>query len=228
LSRLVLLHYGDHPVIEPGELYLRVVLQDGAARPSWMEEYGNRLEDFRAQTAARRSWASWSPPTLQTRRPPPHRGHEAGRHLPARYRRDELARGFVRCGSSRTRGPGHAGHADHRGYRGQPGGGRALALARVREQPSSAGEQPSARASSRPARASPRRGQTRTGRARSADQQAPGAGEGALPPRRGAAARCSSTATIRCSEPGDRLVRVWIEEAEEDRPCQPGSETTRR
>jgi hypothetical protein len=50
VPRLVLLHYGDHPVIEPGGLYLRVILgQDGAARDAWMEEHFDCLEDFRAQ-----------------------------------------------------------------------------------------------------------------------------------------------------------------------------------
>jgi Arc/MetJ-type ribon-helix-helix transcriptional regulator len=47
---LGLLRYGDHPVIEPGELYLRVILgQDGAARDAWIEEHFDRLEEFRAQ-----------------------------------------------------------------------------------------------------------------------------------------------------------------------------------
>ena len=46
----MLLHHGDHPVIEPGELYLKVILrQDGAARDAWMQEHGDQLEDFRAQ-----------------------------------------------------------------------------------------------------------------------------------------------------------------------------------
>jgi hypothetical protein len=50
VPRLVLLHYGDHPVIEPGELYLQVILgQDRATRDAWMQEHGDRLEDFRAQ-----------------------------------------------------------------------------------------------------------------------------------------------------------------------------------
>ena len=50
MPRLVLLHYGDHPVIEPGELYLLVILrQDGAAQDAWREEHSGRLEDFRAQ-----------------------------------------------------------------------------------------------------------------------------------------------------------------------------------
>lgn len=50
VPRLVLLQYGDHPVVEPGELYLRVIFgQDLATPDAWMDEYGNRLEDFRAQ-----------------------------------------------------------------------------------------------------------------------------------------------------------------------------------
>jgi hypothetical protein len=47
---LVLLRHGDHPVVEPGELYLRVTVgQDDAARDAWFEEHGDRLEDFRVQ-----------------------------------------------------------------------------------------------------------------------------------------------------------------------------------
>jgi hypothetical protein len=50
VPQLALLHYGDHPLIEPGELYLRVFLgQDGATRDAWMEEHFDRLEDLRAQ-----------------------------------------------------------------------------------------------------------------------------------------------------------------------------------
>src|ERR1017187_2117358 len=50
VPRLVLLRYGDHPVIQPGELYLRVILGPGAvARDAWVEEHFDRLEDLRAQ-----------------------------------------------------------------------------------------------------------------------------------------------------------------------------------
>src|SRR5579863_2795939 len=50
VRRLVLLRYGDHPVIEPGELYLLVILgPDAAARDAWMAEHFDRLEDFRAR-----------------------------------------------------------------------------------------------------------------------------------------------------------------------------------
>jgi hypothetical protein len=49
VPQLMLLHYGDHPVIEPGELYLLVILgQDGARRDAWMVEHFDHLEDFRA------------------------------------------------------------------------------------------------------------------------------------------------------------------------------------
>jgi Arc/MetJ-type ribon-helix-helix transcriptional regulator len=50
VPQLALLHYGDHPVIEPGELYLRVILgPDGTTWDAWTEEHFDRLEDFRAQ-----------------------------------------------------------------------------------------------------------------------------------------------------------------------------------
>ena len=50
VPRLVLLRYGDHPVIEPGELYLLVIPgQDGATRDAWMAEHFDHLEDFRAR-----------------------------------------------------------------------------------------------------------------------------------------------------------------------------------
>ena len=50
VPRLVLLRYGDHPVIEPGELYLLVIPgQDGATQDAWMDEHFDRLVDFRAR-----------------------------------------------------------------------------------------------------------------------------------------------------------------------------------
>jgi hypothetical protein len=48
--QLVLLHHGDHPVIEPGELYLRVIpSQDGATLDLWTAEHSGRLKELRAQ-----------------------------------------------------------------------------------------------------------------------------------------------------------------------------------
>jgi len=49
--RLRLLQHGDHPVVEPGELWLRVLLgRDYAtSRDAWFHEHGDRLEEFRAE-----------------------------------------------------------------------------------------------------------------------------------------------------------------------------------
>ena len=48
--RLVLLRHGDEPGIEPGELYLGVIVgRDFAARERWMEEHADQLWDFCAQ-----------------------------------------------------------------------------------------------------------------------------------------------------------------------------------
>jgi hypothetical protein len=41
--RLVLLQHGDEPVIEPGELYLRIVLPDGTARARELDELKARF-----------------------------------------------------------------------------------------------------------------------------------------------------------------------------------------
>jgi hypothetical protein len=50
VPQLMLLHYGDHPLIEPGELYLLVILgQDSATRDAWMAEHFDHLEDLRAR-----------------------------------------------------------------------------------------------------------------------------------------------------------------------------------
>jgi Arc/MetJ-type ribon-helix-helix transcriptional regulator len=50
VPRLALLHYGDHPMIEPGELYLLVIPgQDGATQDAWWAEHFDRLENLRAQ-----------------------------------------------------------------------------------------------------------------------------------------------------------------------------------
>jgi hypothetical protein len=50
VPQLALLHHGDHLLIEPGELYLRVFLGlDGAGRAAWLDEHFGRLADLRAQ-----------------------------------------------------------------------------------------------------------------------------------------------------------------------------------
>jgi hypothetical protein len=63
VPRLALLRHGDHPVIEPGELYLQVIIgPDAAARDAWREQHfgGSRNS---ARSGFPRSRGSWSPPT---------------------------------------------------------------------------------------------------------------------------------------------------------------------
>jgi hypothetical protein len=56
VPRLVLLQYGDDPVVEPGDLYLRVLIRKDSTTPAaldawdaWHDEHGDWLEEFRAQ-----------------------------------------------------------------------------------------------------------------------------------------------------------------------------------
>jgi len=50
VPQLALLRHGDHPIIEPGELYLGIFLgSEPAARDAWMDQHFDGLEDFRAQ-----------------------------------------------------------------------------------------------------------------------------------------------------------------------------------
>jgi hypothetical protein len=70
----MLLHYGDHPVIELGELYLLVILgQDGATRDAWMAEHFDRLEDFRAAAPSRGQGVHGHHRRPRQRWPSPHR-----------------------------------------------------------------------------------------------------------------------------------------------------------
>ena len=85
VPRLVLLQYGDHPVVEPGEVYLRVIFgQDLAAPHAWMDEYGDRLEDFRAQRLPEVKGLVFTTDDSDTADRPPRRDHKDGRPLPAR------------------------------------------------------------------------------------------------------------------------------------------------
>jgi uncharacterized protein (DUF697 family) len=220
VSRLVLLHYGDHPVIEPGELYLRVVLQDGAARHSWMEEYGNRLEDFRAQRLPEVMgfMVTTDAPDGAGRRPTGVMKLDGISLLDTDE--DELARGFVPVRA-------HLGPVDlatldtliTAGIAASRAEGARWALARVREQPSSAGEQPSSTGEQPSSAGEPqaRADQERAGLdpliSRLQEQVKERYPHGGV--QRAALLQYGDDPWL---EPGDRLVRVWIEEAEEDPP----------
>ena len=171
VPQLALLHHGDHPLIEPGELYLRVFPgQDGATRDAWMNEHFRCLKDFRAQRLPEVKGFIVTADAPGSARTSPHSDQEDGRHLPARpgTGRDR-ARPYPGDGQARARGPGDAGRADHRGHRGQPRGGRALGCG---PHPRAAGLRPAQRAGGGARRASAAGSSPGPGRAGPAATQA--------------------------------------------------------
>jgi hypothetical protein len=216
VPRLALLHHGDHPVIEPGGLYLRVILgQDEAARDAWMEEYFDRLEDFRAQrlpevkgfivTTDVPDGAGLRPTGIM---------HPDGISL-LDPEEDELARGLTPVMA--RLGPADLATLDAlitAGIAGSRAEGARWALARIREQPAYAqlSERarepggPQARAGLNPAVLD----QLQSTLDEQVEEHFPGGGV-----RRVALLRHGDDPWV---EPGDLLVRVFIEEAEEDPP----------
>jgi hypothetical protein len=138
VPRLVLLHYGDHPVIEPGELYLLVILgSDGPTRDAWMAEHFDRLGDLRAQrlpevkgfmaTTGARDSAGLPPATIM---------QPAGISL-LDPEEDEIARGLTRVPGALL-GPVDLATLDAlitAGIAASRAEGARWALARIREQP---------------------------------------------------------------------------------------------
>jgi hypothetical protein len=214
VPRLVLLHYGDHPMIEPGELFLLVIPgQDGATRDAWMTEHSDRLEDFRAQrlpevkgfmvtTGARDS--AGLPPT-QIRQP-------AGISL-LDPEEDEIARGLTRVPGALL-GPVDLATLDAlitAGIAASRAEGARWALARIREQPAYAQLSERAREPGEPrARAALDRAvldQLQTRLDEQVKEHFPGGGV-----QRVALLQHGDDPLV---EPGDLLARVFIEEAEE-------------
>ena len=98
VPQLVLLHYGDHPVIEPGELYLLVILgQDGATRDAWMAEHFGRLEDFRAQRLPEVKGFMVTTGVRDSAGLPPTRIMQMDGISLLDPAEDEIARGLTRC-----------------------------------------------------------------------------------------------------------------------------------
>jgi Arc/MetJ-type ribon-helix-helix transcriptional regulator len=216
VPRLVLLRHGDHPFIEPGELYLLVILgQDGPARDAWRDEHFGRLEDFRARrlpevkgfmlTTGARDSAGLPPATIM---------QMDGISL-LDPEDDEIARGL-------TPVTAHFGPADRAtldtlitaGLAASRSEAARWALARIREQPADAalGERPREPGESRaPA------GLDRT----VLDQrqsQLDGQVKERFPDGRVRRVALFGHGDDPSVEPGDLLARVFIEEAEEDPP----------
>ena len=221
VPRLALLRYGDHPVIEPGELYLRVILgQDGAARDAWMEEHGDRLEDFRAQRLpeVKGFVVTTDIPDSAGRRPTGIMKMDGISLLAPED--DEIARGFTPIMAQL--GPADTETLDAlitAGIAASRSESVRWALARVREQPAYA--ELSERAREHGA-VKARAGMDRTGMDRAVQNRRQTELDEQVKERfpdgevqRVALLQYGDDPWV---EPGDLLVRVFIEEAEEDPP----------
>jgi hypothetical protein len=218
VPRLVLLHYGDHPMIEPGELYLLVILgQDGATRDAWMEEHFDRLEDFRAQRLPEVKGFLVTTDVRDSAGLPPTGIMKMDGISLLDPEEDEIARGLTPVMA--LLGPVDLATLDAlitAGIVASRAEAARWALARVREQPAYAQLSERAR---EPGEPQPRAGldravleQLQTGIDEQVKAHFPDGGV-----RRVALLQRDDDPSV---EPGDLLVRVFIEEAEEDPPLR--------
>jgi hypothetical protein len=214
VPQLMLLRYGDHPVIEPGELYLGVVLgQDGARRDAWMEEHHDRLEDFRAQRLPEVKGVIVTPDV------PGSAGFRLTKiMIPVGIslldqEEDEIARGLTRAISQL--GPVDLATLDAlitAGIAASRAEGTRWALARIREQAAYAQPGERAREASEPrARAGLDRAEREQLQSSLDEQVKEHFPDGGV--QRVALLQHGDVPQV---EPGDLLVRVFIEEAEEN------------
>jgi Arc/MetJ-type ribon-helix-helix transcriptional regulator len=214
VPRLALLRYGDHPVIEPGELYLQVILgQDGPGRLEG--EYFHRLEDLRAQRLpeVKGFIVSTDVPDSEGRRPTGIMKMDGISLLDAQE--DEIARGLTSMPAQL--GPADTGTLDTlitAGIAANRSEAVRWALSRVREQPAYAELSERARDSGEgPAQATLDRAvqdRLQTELDEQVKELFP-AGE----VQRVALLQYGDDPWV---QPGDLVVRVIIEEAEEDPP----------
>ena len=212
--KLVLAHHGDHPAIEPGELYLQVVLgQDDAPWDAWTQEQRDQIWDFRDQRLPEARGVMVTSDTLE----------EAGRRPTAIMKIDrdsllhpenyERARGL-------TPVMAHLGPADLQtldtlitaGLAANRSESARWALARIREQPAYAELSDQAQEGSRP--------DARSGLARAVQDQLQTELHEQVK-RRFPDSEVHRVALLQYGddpwiEPADLLVRVFIEDADEE------------
>jgi len=214
VPRLVLLRYGDHPVIEPGELYLLVILgQDGAARDAWMAEHFDRLENFRAQRLPEVKGFMVTTGARDSEGRPPTRIMQMDGISLLDPEEDEIARGLTRVPDALL-GPADLATLDTlitAGIAASRAEGTRWALARIREQPAYAQLSERPRDPGEPrARAGLDRAvldQLQTRLDEQMTEHFPGGGV-----QRVALLQHGDDPSV---EPGDLLARVFIEAAEE-------------
>jgi Arc/MetJ-type ribon-helix-helix transcriptional regulator len=216
VPRLALLRYGDHPVIEPGELYLRVILGPGAvARDAWVEEHFDRLEDLRAQRLpeVKGFMVTTAVPDSAGRRPTGIMKMDGISLLDPEE--DEIARGFTPVMAQL--GPADTKTLDTlitSGIAASRSECTRWALARVREQPAYAElSERARRPGNRKARAGMERDVQDRLQSRLDEQVKEHFPDGEV--QRVALLQYGDDLWV---EPGDLLIRVFIEEAEEDPP----------
>jgi hypothetical protein len=198
VPRLRLLHYGDHPAIEPGERYLLVILgQDGAAWEAWRAAHFDRLEDFRAQRLPEVKGFMVTTDVRDSAGRPPSKIMQMDGISMLDPEEDEIARGLTPV--TALLGSADLATLDAlitAGIAASRSDGARWALARIREQPAYA------RLTKRT-----REPQPRAVLDRAVLDQLPDSGMGRL-----TLLEYGDDPSV---EPGDLLVRVFIEEAEE-------------
>ena len=202
-------------MIEPGDLYLRVILgQDGATRDAWMQEYFGRLEDFCAQRLpeVKGFMVTTDVPDSAGRRPTGIMKKMDGISL-LDAGEDEIARGLAPVMAQL--GPADLATLDTlitAGIAASRAEGTRWALARIREQPTYATLSERAREVGEPsARAGLDRAAQDQLQSRLDEQVKEHFPEGGV--QRVALLRYGDDPWV---EPGELLVRVFIEEAADD------------
>ena len=215
VPRLVLLHYGDHPVIEPGELYLLVIPgQDGATRDAWMAEHFDRLEDFRARRLPEVKGFMVTTNVRDSAGRPPTRIMQMDGISLLDPEEDEIARGLTQVPEALL-GPVDLATLDTlitAGIAASRAEAARWALARIREQPAHAQLSERARQPGEPrARAALDRAALDQLQTRLDEQVKEHFPDGGV--QRIALLQHGDDPSV---EPGDLLARVFIEEAEEN------------
>ena len=219
VPRLVLLHHGDHPVIEPGELYLLVIPgQDGATRDAWMAEHFDRLEDFRARRLPEVKGFMVTTDVRDSAGLPPTRIMQMDGISLLDLAEDEIARGLTQVPEALL-GPVDLATLDTlitAGIAASRAEAARWALARIREQPAHAQLSEQAREPAEPrARAALDRAALDQLQTRLDEQVKEHFPDGGV--QRVALLQHGDDPSV---EPGDLLARVFIEGAEENPPLQ--------
>ena len=125
VRRVMLLQYGDDPVVEPGEVRVRVLIPKDYGQ-GWDREHMTRMIEFRRELAEKLPEVS----ELEVIPDDPDVPYD---HKPRMYvggqgwmRSGPAAASHRGDGQAGTPGAGNSRRADHRGCRGQPFGKRAL------------------------------------------------------------------------------------------------------